>query len=98
MTELIPGKRYRYTVEGKAGSDGVLYAGNAVYYVRPGGVVEELPDPLPTTPGSVVRDDIGDLFIVGDDGMWYSPGKAGDYIEDEFAHPVTVLFDAGKEF
>lgn len=101
MTNYINGKNYRLTAD-------VVYAADMQSFRRRGVhvanivdvevgtyTVELLPDPLPTTPGSVIRDGADDLFAIGADGMWGIPGQSGHYATDEFSQPVTVLFDAG---
>ncbi len=92
MTQLEPGKRYRWTVEG------TVYGSEAKIDLPYGFTVSEpelLPDPLPTTPNSVVLDknDVAwqlqghDWCAAGDDYRYH----AGDIPRGD----VTVLFDAG---
>ena len=72
---LTPGKRYRVTFEGPAdhtaaGEVGVRYGDRWFLYpphIAAAVSVEELPDPLPTTPGALVRYQ-GDLFVFVPDG------------------------------
>lgn len=65
--------------------------------------IERLPDPLPTTPGSVVRDRGGDLWMRGLK-RWILATAVDGYLaqwdEERLAAkcaPLTVLFDAGKD-
>lgn len=107
VTALIPGKRYRVTVTGTArsvdqlpldGSNEDGRAGACLYHnVLELAKIELLPDPLPTSPGSVIRDNVGDLFMAGPTGRWFTTGSSVPYSTDEMAHPLTVLFDAGAE-
>lgn len=99
---LIPGKRYRLTVEGIVKNDGHLYAadtGRWLDFPTCGGTVELLPDPLPTTPGSIVRSTTGRTFVRIEDSIhlpWLGiHGPAGRWWSDEDLEGSTVLFDAG---
>ncbi len=114
--KLEPGKRYRWTVEGtykEEEEEGHLY--KFLEYGGLGGVslsvdelswgtVELLPDPLPTTPGSVIavnghsygrsEDEPNGRHWLGLTGSdrgeaWADADFAGD--------AVVVLFDAGAE-
>ena len=57
-------------------------------------VLEKLPDPLPTTPGSVVRDYVDNLYALNANREWVglSTGKARSL---PGAGPHTVEHDAG---
>ena len=108
--ELTPGKRYRWTVEGTAidrydeefpehridlvygGEVGFLTSDEASW-----GTLELLPDPLPTTPGSVVRDRNGTLVFIGAHGPMSCGGAALYPVDMKRLAPFTVLFDAGAE-
>ena len=101
-TELIPGKRYRVTIEGVADESRYLQdaEGKSLTYVHhfplQGVVVELLPDPLPTTPGSVIRKD-GETFLRRDSSRLTFPwtNADGDVYSDGDVQDATVLFDAG---
>lgn len=55
--------------------------------------IEKLPDPLPTTPGSVVRLSSGSLRFLTHDGWMTARGELVPNADSGF--PCTVLFDAG---
>jgi len=66
------------------------------------GPVEDVPDPLPTVPGSVVRataigtgDGIFGLTTDGDNNPWRQVDGDGDYYRPGELTDVTVIFDAG---
>ena len=64
---------------------------NLPWWILPGvGTWERLPDPLPTTPGSVVRFGSDHLRFLSRAG-WLT--EYGEKVEADF--PATVLFDAG---
>jgi len=105
MSDLILGKRYRWTVDGVGAHNGQalqLSDGTTVWnhvFVA-NGTLEALPDPLPSTPGSVVRYR-GELLIrVESDTSyaWAKPkGNSDAYWGDSELAGATVLFDAGAE-
>ena len=72
---------------GAASSGAVLYHGLQREHVTS---IERLPDPLPTTPGSVVRFGSDHLRFLSRAG-WLT--EYGEKVEADF--PATVLFDAG---
>lgn len=101
--ELTPGKRYRWTVEGTADAKGWIHLSSAQgkYLGSFGpsmvacGTVELLPDPLPTTPGSVIRW-ADRSYLLREDGWWQSPSGAS-CTPNVIGEDATVLFDAGAE-
>ena len=102
MTELIPGKRYRVVFEGTADYyGGVSIAADARLLrsdVDLATTVELLPDPLPTTPGSVIQYN-GELLMRVESAtsyVWGRPKAHSDaYWGDSELEGATVLFDAG---
>jgi hypothetical protein len=104
MTDVTPGKRYRYTVEGVLNDKHCLVLGDTVYGLHAPilalGELEQLPDPLPTTAGSVVRSSGGSVVMRrgGDPGDAHWVSSAGAYYEDvDLGTATIVLFDAGAD-
>jgi hypothetical protein len=96
--ELEPGKRYRWTVEGTITEAYELRVGDQTIYGRTMnlGVLEPIPDPLPTTPGSVVWTEIRP-FMLGLNMQWAD--EDGDHAEIEWLNEQKIVrtFDAGDE-
>jgi len=104
MTQLIPGKRYRWTAEGIFDGSALIVedACIAADVIRRYGIFEVLPDPLPTTPGSVVLDRNDSLWRLIASGsvtavpMWHNLNGARLHASTlEQNSPFTVLLDAG---
>lgn len=109
VTKIEEGKRYRYTVEGTAHQSLlrerlVLDLGRG--YVLPSafvdgtgpGVLELLPDPLPTAPGSVIRNSTVTLVRTtapGKPWMNVNGAQVGACYSDEEMEGAQVVFDAG---
>lgn len=55
--------------------------------------VEDLPDPLPTTPGSVVRESTLGLLMRGEQNTWISPHS--NHVLSSDLVDYKVIFDAG---
>ena len=104
MSDLIPGKRYRWTVEGVASSGGrALNLGDggvvSTSFLSNVGTLELIPDPLPTTPGSVVtlRGALYGRTTRRGEHHWIGLGASGTpvlFSNNDLAG-ATVLFDAG---
>jgi len=99
--EMETGKRYRYTVEGIAEDGWTLRISNSYCLTTMpllAGDLEQLNDPLPTTPGSVVSYH-GELLmrVESETGyVWAKPkGNSDAYWGDSELAGATVLFDAG---
>lgn len=110
MTEFKRGDRVKVTVTATAtrdftpGTDRDIVLGNDAHdYPRhvidarePEITVEKLPDPLPTTPGSVVRGRrSGRTFMLLDSSEWVSQS---DYLANtQGVVDVEVIYDAGVD-
>ena len=57
--------------------------------------IERLPDPLPTTPGSLIRQRVGVYLMRTTRGDWVASGGATWAAFDLDLDSATVLFDAG---
>lgn len=108
MTELTPGKRYRVSFTGVARHNNAIRDGNGNLLLTstearnfPDVSFELLPDPLPTTPGSVILDHELNAYQCGRSGFWNLAGAAGERSTEEMLNsdrgPFTVLFDAGAD-
>lgn len=103
---LISNKRYTVTFEGVGSADGSLAVlTNGIDYISPNmlrmaSTIEPLPDPLPTTPGSVVRwkQWSGELRTLSRETgrlPWRDVNSPHLCFSDEELRDVTVLFDLG---
>ena len=96
-TAPVKGERVRVTVVGV-----VDYTSDVGYFEMdgsgfdvdaPGTTVEVIVDPLPTTPGSVVRQ--GKKFLHLSPELWWMDDEGDSYREHDLlgsGNPVTVLF------
>ena len=104
MTAIEPGKRYRLTFDVVADPDGPgrltvrLADGMPLtrLQVEQAVSVERLPDPLPTTPGSVIVDG-GVHFMRTHKGWIGTSGTVYPIDTDGFTKDFTVIHDAGAE-
>lgn len=98
--KLEPGKRYRWTVEGTVTEAYELRIGGQTIFGQTMdlGVLERIPDPLPTTPGSVVHDQNGTKYMrldVTSAAQWV---RTDGYTRgDDEIVGATVIFDAGAD-
>ncbi len=99
VTELVPGKRYRWAVEGTANEHGLELPSGGLLIGRTlaDGELELLPEPLPTALSSVVRSSNAFSYTLGVRGWRCS--ATDELISTEMLnrYPFTVLFDAGAE-
>lgn len=101
LSRLIPGKRYRWTVEGVANQRQFFVFADDIEPLAPNelahGALELLLDPLPTTPGSVVMHD-GKVYARADQVArehWFCVSDAYGWFDDATLAGATILFDAG---
>jgi hypothetical protein len=103
VRDLVPGKRYRFSYEVRvdAVGDAVIEGtsrrlGDSLMQEA---TVEQLPDPLPTTPGSVIVHDLIGVAMYSqpdDDSLDYPwVDSHGDFHKSTEVTGATVLFDAG---
>ena len=95
-TAPLKGERVRVTVEGVVDhtSDVGYFEidGSGFDVSAPGTSFEVIVDPLPTTPGSVVRQG-GSFFHLTPEGYWISDG-GNDYAASEMlgGNPITIVW------
>lgn len=104
MAEYKAGDRVRVVIEGtveETAMDSLRLRGWR-YFVSedsPGVVtIEKLPDPLPTTPGSVIRHrTLGYYRMLDENGEWFgrTPSPSPEYM---IASNYEVIDDAGKRW
>jgi hypothetical protein len=99
------GKRYRVTFEGEANGSGFIDVTSALYFnhsiLSDAVSVELIPNPLPTTPGSVILDRRRRSHIayqlLSDAETWRGTSGHEAPTKEVATWPTTLLLDAGAD-
>jgi hypothetical protein len=109
VNKLEPGKRYTMTLQVQANRNDTVAAINPARYIagvpdliEAGATFEPLPDPLPTTPGSVIRTSGTPCTYVklrepSLEGSWINEYGVRRGDDNLTVMGFTVLFDAGAD-